>query len=286
MNMSQIQNKKVKTNRALQLLLVLGLFVMLWGCRHHSNVEINQIQFQDSSVIAEAKKDKNLPFRELGYPSVNDGILIERKAYVVAYNTENLIPNWVAWELTAEHADGPWPRDHHYYEDTSVAEPRCTIDDYHGIGEISLSKGHMCPAGDCKWDSVAMSETNLLTNICPQEKGLNSGMWNQIEQACRRWAVKYDIIYIICGPLLYRQEHTTIGKNHVVVPEAFFKVILRLGDNPACIGYVMKNGERGKKRNYINSLAQVERITGYHFFPNLADSIRSQIEDTADEDMW
>ena len=48
----------------------------------------------------------------------------------------------------------------------------------------------------------------------------------------------------------------------------------------------MKNGERGKKRNYINSLAQVERITGYHFFPNLADSIRSQIEDTADEDMW
>ena len=68
--------------------------------------------------------------------------------------------------------------------------------------------------------------------------------------------------------------------------KAFFKVILRLGDNPACIGYVMKNGERGKKRNYINSLAQVERITGYHFFPNLADSIRSQVEDTADEDMW
>ncbi len=281
-----MKNKTIRTNWTLQLLVVFCLFVVLGGCRHHSKVDIDQISSQGSSQTVKINKKKNLSLRELGYPSVNDGILLERKAYMVSYNSETLIPNWVAWELTAEHADGTWPRDHHYYEDESVPEPRCTMDDYHGIGEMGLSKGHMCPAGDCKWDSIAMSETNLLTNICPQEQGLNSGMWNQIEQACRRWAVKYDIIYIICGPLLYRQEHTTIGENHVVVPEAFFKVILRLGDNPACIGYVMKNGERGKKRNYINSLAQVERITGYHFFPNLADSIRSQIEDNADEDMW
>lgn len=131
-----------------------------------------------------------------------------------------------------------------------------------------------------------MAETNLLTNICPQEQGLNSGMWNQIEQASRRWAVKYGRIYIVCGPLLYRQEHLVIGDNNVVVPEAFFKVILRLGDDPACIGYVMKNGSRGKKRSYVNTLSQVERITGYRFFPNLNDSIRNQIEDISDESMW
>ena len=111
-------------------------------------------------------------------------------------------------------------------------------------------------------------------------------MWNQIEQACCRWAIKYDKIYIVCRPLLYRQEHLTIGDHNVVVPETFFKVILRLGDNPACIGYVMKNGSRGRKRSYVNTLSQVERITGYRFVPNLNDSIRSQIEDIADENMW
>ena len=210
-------------------------------------------------------------------------IILKRKGYMISYNSDNKIPNWVAWHLTTEHVDGNYKRMGGYQEDTSVPMPRATKEDYNNT---KWSHGHMCPAADNKWDQKAMIESNLLTNICPQEQGLNSGMWNQIEQACRRWAVKYDIIYIICGPLLYRQEHTTIGENHVVVPEAFFKVILRLGDNPACIGYVMKNGERGKKRNYINSLAQVERITGYHFFPNLADSIRSQIEDNADEDMW
>lgn len=268
------------------IVLALALATVAISCRQRAVV--SQANAQQTNLSTALKHDEAISLAELGYPLAKgeNSILLQRTAYVTSYNTENLIPNWVAWKLTAEHADGPWPRDHHYYEDTSVAEPRCTIDDYHGIGEIGLSKGHMCPAGDCKWDSVAMAETNLLTNICPQEKGLNSGMWNQIEQTCRRWAVKYDKIYIVCGPLLYRQEHLTIGDNNVVVPEAFFKVILRLGDNPACIGYVMKNGERGKKRNYINSLAQVERITGYHFFPNLADSIRSQIEDTADEDMW
>lgn len=268
------------------IVLTLTLVAVAVSCRQRTG--ITQATVQEADLVVALKHNEAVSLTELGYPLAKEenGILLQRIAYVASYNTENLIPNWVAWELTAEHADGPWPRDHHYYEDTSVAEPRCTVDDYHGIGSMGLSHGHMCPAGDCKWDSVAMAETNLLTNICPQESGLNSGMWNQVEQACRRWAIRYGHIYIVCGPLLYRQEHLTIGDHNVVVPEAFFKVILRLGDDPACIGYVMKNGARGKKKSYVNTLSQVERITGYSFFPNLPDSIRSQIEDIADESMW
>ena len=261
----------------------LVLLLCLGWCKYHH--EESKDYVIDGTTCSHKEKH-DISLIDLGHPEPCGALVIQRKAYVVSYNAEMLIPNWVAWELTAEHADGPWPRDHHYYEDTSVAEPRCTVDDYYGIGSVGLSHGHMCPAGDCKWDSVAMAETNLLTNICPQESGLNSGMWNQIEQACRRWAVRPGHIYIVCGPLLYRQEHLTIGDHNIVVPEAFFKVILRLGDDPACIGYVMKNGSRGKKKSYVNSLSQVERITGYRFFPNMSDTIRIQIEDIADEDMW
>lgn len=259
------------------------LLLCLGWCKYH-HTESKDYVIDGTTCSHKERHDTSLI--DLGYPEPCDALVMQRKAYVASYNTETLIPNWVAWELTVEHADGPWPRDRHYYEDESVPKPRCTLDDYDGIGEIGYSKGHMCPAGDCKWDSVAMAETNLFTNICPQEQGLNSGMWNQVEQACRRWAKKYGKIYIICGPILYRQEHLTIGDHNVVVPEAFFKVILRLGDDPACIGYVMKNGARGKKKSYVNSLSQVERITGYQFFPNLPNSIRCLIEDMADESMW
>lgn len=286
MKLIMIPVNTYKKRILMMLIEMLAILLVSISCRHQGNAIIHvQTQIQDSVSSIEIDK-RDLTLVELGYPNPEGDVLLQRIAYVASYNTENLIPNWVAWELTAEHADGPWPRDHHYYEDTSVAEPRCTVDDYHGIGSMGLSHGHMCPAGDCKWDSVAMAETNLLTNICPQESGLNSGMWNQVEQACRRWAISYGHIYIVCGPVLYRQEHLTIGDHNVVVPEAFFKVILRLGDDPACIGYVMKNGARGKKKSYVNTLSQVERITGYQFFPNLADSIRTQIEDIADESMW
>lgn len=177
-------------------ILLLAICLSWFGEHHHSESQ----DYVIDSIACTHEGKHIISLIDLGYPEPcdADAFVMQRKAYVVSYNPEMLIPNWVAWELTAEHADGPWPRDHHYYEDESVPEPRCTMDDYYGIGNLGFSKGHMCPAGDCKWDSTAMSETNLLTNICPQEQGLNSGMWNQIEQACRRWAVKYGIIYIVC----------------------------------------------------------------------------------------
>lgn len=109
----------------------------------------------------------------------------------------------------------------------------------------------MCPAGDNKWDERAMRESNLLSNICPQDRSLNSGVWNKIEQDCRRWAKKYGDVYIVCGPIFLNREHETIGENKVVVPEAFFKVILCLQGKPKAIGFVIRNNEG--RRKGINS---------------------------------
>ena len=176
------------------------------------------------------------------------------------------------------------PRDNNYYEDEEVPSPRATNDDYRGSG---WSRGHMCPAGDNKWDSEAMRESNLLTNICPQHESLNSGLWNVIERDCRKWAKKYGKIYIVCGPVFLNKEHETIGKNKIVVPEAFFKVILRLTPKPASIGFIVRNNEGKKKKDqYINTIDDVERITGIDFFPALPDSIENKIESYANIQDW
>lgn len=169
--------------------------------------------------------------------------LIRRKAYTLSYNKNTKTPNWVMWCLTAEHADGDWPRDNNYYEDEDVPQPRATNADYKGSG---WTRGHMCPAADNKWDSIAMRESSFLTNICPQHASLNTGLWNRIEQDCRKWARKYGDLHIVCGPVLLNRKHETIGANRVVVPEAFFKVILRMNPQPAAIGFIVRNNE-GKK---------------------------------------
>ena len=212
-------------------------------------------------------------------------IILQRMGYTVSYNPETKIPNWVAWHLTAEHADGEVRRfSGGYFEDVDVPKPRATQDDYYGS---EWSHGHMCPAGDNKWDRKAMKETFLLTNMCPQDRGLNSGLWNRIEMDCRRWAREYGDVYIVCGPVLLNGEHETIGENRVVVPEAFFKVILCLQGTPKAIGYIVRNSEGKKRRDqFINSVDEVERITGMDFFPALPDSIENKVEATANLNDW
>ena len=211
-------------------------------------------------------------------------IILQRKGYVVSYNSELKIPNWVAWHLTADHADGDVKRFSSYLEDEDVPCPKATPEDYKGSG---WSHGHMCPAGDNKWNKMAMMESNLLTNICPQDRGLNSGVWNKIEQDCRRWAKKYGSVYIVCGPVLLNKEHETIGRNKVVVPEAFFKVILCMQGTPKGIGFIIRNNDGKKKRDYfINTIDDVERITGINFFPALPDEIENKVEANSDINDW
>lgn len=212
--------------------------------------------------------------------------ILTRKSYVVSYNKDTRQPNWVAWRLTADHTDGPVPRPvTGWHDDKEVPQPRAYYQDYRGT---CWDRGHMCPAGDNKWDSTAMYETFLMTNACPQNKTLNSGIWNQIEMDCREWARKYGEIYIVCGPLFLNQEHDTIGQHNIPVPEAFFKVIVCLDENnPKGIGFICRNNEGTKKKDlYTNTIREVERITGITFFPNLSASVSETVKSNSDITIW
>ena len=211
-------------------------------------------------------------------------IILQRKAYVVSYNKDTRCPNWVAWQLTAAHTDGALKRMNNFHEDEDCPLPRATLQDYMGSG---WSRGHMCPAGDNKWDREAMYDSFSLVNVCPQNSKLNSGLWNSIEMDCRKWARKYGEVYIVCGPVLTKSEHETIGDNRVVVPEAFFKVVLCLTGKPKAFGFIVRNTEGNKKRDlYYNTVDQVERITGIDFFPALPDDIENKVESEANINDW
>ena len=116
-----------------------------------------------------------------------------------------------------------------FEDDMDMPSPKGMKADYYNSG---YDRGHLCPAGDNKWNQKAMDECFLMTNMCPQTHALNAGIWNSIEQQCRTWAKKYGKVYIVCGPIFLNKQHRKLGKNKVVVPDAFFKVILRTGKNP------------------------------------------------------
>ncbi len=203
--------------------------------------------------------------------------IMHKKGYIVSYNRDTKIPNWVAWHLTAAHVDGPHNRKGiKFHEDDEAEGVKVTTGDYARSG---YDRGHMCPSGDNKWNEMAQYDSFLMTNMCPQNGGLNRGDWNEMEIQCRKWAVEYGDIYIVAGPILYKGNHKTIGKAHVTVPEAFFKVVLCMNGIPRAVGFIYKNENGNRPKNsYQNTVDQVERITGIDFFPSLPDNIEKKVE--------
>jgi endonuclease G len=256
--------------RRTKLILLLTITSLI-SCAQKRGLKIDEEQIEPKDTIA--------------IPAPIDGeISIDKRYYSISYNSNTKCPNWVAWHLTAEHTDGPYPRLNQFHEEEELPAPRATLEDYKRSG---WSRGHMCPAGDNKWDAEAMYETFSLANVCPQNVNLNSGLWNSIEMDCRLWARRFGDIYIVCGPVYLRREHETIGYNKVYVPEAFFKVVLCLNGTPKGFGFIVRNTDGNKKRDlYYNSIDQVERITGYDFFPALPDSIENEVEAKLDMNLW
>lgn len=223
--------------------------------------------------------DKSSYDERIGLPVIHnsDGQLLHRTGYTAMYDRNKRVPRWVAWHLTRQHVYGKNSRKtSQFAEDESVPKPRATNFDYMSSG---YDRGHMCPAGDNKWDRKALNETFLFSNCCPQLHGLNSGDWNDLEIQCREWAKKYGDLYIVCGPLFRSSSYKTIGKNRVAVPDGFFKVLLCMRGTPKAIGFIYDHkSKHNNMASYVVSVDHVERITGYDFFTALPDDIERRVE--------
>lgn len=286
-------------NKVKFLVLSLCSFVVLSSCDflERNKPLVNEVgralvdeieNSQRSGGVADAASAPVAGGDELLSQDTPDGVpeqMLRRAGYTASYNKATKLPNWVAWHLTADRTTGPAKRSGvDFQADMDVPAPRAEDSDYYGSG---YDRGHMCPAADNKYSEKAMEESFLFTNMCPQNGNLNRGDWNEMEQACRRWAKEYGGVYIVCGPILYKGKHKTIGKNEVVVPEAFFKVVLRTGETPKAIGFIYKNAEGNRpKGDYVNTVDEVERITGIDFFTSLPDDVENKVEATADIADW
>ena len=232
--------------------------------------------------------------------------ILHRIAYTTSYNNVTKNANWVAWILTREHTDGPYPRKgvpyyddkgnaygigpvtqetvrNGYFMDMESEKPRQEL--YEWSSQYNMSHGHLCPAGDNKWDKAAMNQSFLLTNMCPQDASLNGGAWKKLEEKCRTWANIYGNIYIVAGPIFYGSPSRFLG--HIAIPDAFFKVILRFSDEPKAIGFIYRNDSSSQSmKEACRTIHQVEEITGFDFFHNLPDDIEDKIEKISNLKEW
>ena len=283
----------MKMVRKYWLLFVLSAIVV--SCRNGRVGEMQVSADQTStsfyqSRTAEVERVKKSPVTQYELPAPltdRPEQILKRRGYTTSYNEKTKTPNWVAWHLTKAHTYGDHQRKNEvFFEDESIErEKRATDNDYYNS---RYDRGHMCPAGDNKWDAQAMRESFLFTNICPQNHGLNKYEWNDLEIQCRDWAREYGAIDIVCGPIYNSTgDQKTIGRNKVWVPDAFFKVILCRQGKPKAIGFIYRNeGVKQTKAEALRSVDEIEALTGIDFFPALDDETEDRIEAESDLKAW
>ena len=270
--------KKLKKLLAPVLVVLAGVLYYLFG---YDKPEIEQ---PETPVVVQSDFGGLLEI-----PALTDGgRIVQHGAYVSSYNTETLIPNWVAYELTAEETEGNRSREGiEFRKDPDLkGVPQAMREDYSGSG---WTKGHLMPAADAAFNNTAMGETFYFTNICPQDETLNAGDWQYLEKKVRQWAGRYGSVWVVTGPIVGENRYGTIGDREVVVPDAFFKALLirKKNGSYSAVAFVMDNDdERYYLKDCMMSINDLETLTGFDFYPGLDDKIEEKVESTVRLSDW
>lgn len=205
--------------------------------------------------------------------------------FTSSYNHSTLVPNWVAWELTAEEVEGELSFKPSFSLDPNLEGRQASREDYSNSG---WDKGHMAPRADMKWSELSLVESYYFTNICPQNHNMNAYDWCTVEKLCRKMALKHGVVFVVCGPIFTTNEYGTIGDNKVMVPDYFFKAMLvPSGDSYESIAFVMQNSEeRHSLCEYAMTVDSLESILGRDLFMNLDNEVESIVESIVDFGFW
>ena len=203
--------------------------------------------------------------------------IVRHLGYTASYNHTTLIPNWVAWELTAEEISDAYDFQCSFSRDPEVDYPKASREDYSHTG---WDKGHMAPRADMKWSAQALEESYYFTNICPQDHEMNGQAWRKIEELTRRLAKHYGSVYVVCGPVLGTGHYGTIGKAGVQVPDAFFKALaVSTTEGYRAVGFLVENSPQSfSPRSYAVTVDSVESVIGRNLFPSLPEEAENSFD--------
>jgi len=265
-------NSKTKYT-LLAIILVLGVY----GYEHFLKTE------EITKVINNGKEVKTAT-NEYFLPTSTTGQIVHHEGYSLSYSEPYEQAEWVAYELKKSHLSNTNFKRPYFEIDNAVKTGAADWRNYKNSG---YDRGHLCPAGDRKYNKQAHDETFLTSNITPQEHAFNSGIWNTLEQKVRYWASKYDGVFVVTGGVL-KGNMKTIGSERVAVPNQFYKVLIDVNSRKVkMIAFLMPHENSNKPLyDFVVSVDSIEKLTGIDFFPQLEDALENELEASSNYKDW
>ena len=215
--------------------------------------------------------------------------VVHHSYYSIGYNTKKEIPDWVAYELTKESLKiKNVPRAKRFIVDNEVKGKSAKHGDYINSG---YTRGHMAPAGDMAFSEKAMRESFYMSNMAPQLRNFNGGIWRELEENVRDWTYDNDVLYVVSGPIFDDEKYEKIGgSTKVAVPDAFFKAILDLeGRSEKGIGFIIPHDTQvDHLREFAVSIDEIEKQTGLDLYSKLftSDDNEEALESSFNVNSW
>ena len=304
---------KKKSHRVLKTIILLGIFIGISIHLFHSSFAIRiresllpQRTVQTTITVSEpqhvppkADPVDTLPSAKAvtytircpqydnltyGVPGAADTI-IEREGYALGYIEKHEQAAWVVYRLTrSEVLAKAVKRTNRFAEDPEIPTGSATAADYRRSG---YDRGHLAPAADMAFSVQTMKDSFYYSNMSPQRPQFNRGIWKDLEEQIRQFAIEEGEIYVVTGPVLSDEKNITIGPNKVTVPSHFYKVVFDLTPPQKMIGFILPNqGNKADLRTFAVTVDKVEELTGLDFFSTIPQPHQEQLERTITVENW
>ena len=209
--------------------------------------------------------------------------------FTVLFDTENRLPLWVAYPLhpiylyTGNRTD-EWVTDPLL---SAAYQPFLSNRGWRSLTDLQYDRGHVLPSADRNATPQLNATTFFTTNVVVQSGAMNRGVWENLERQVREWSRTNptDTIYIVSGQILHPTPLFAAADNNGVPsakPAYMYKALLRRNMHTGTftsIGFKMENTDNSAPHTQrVVSVAQLEEITGFRFFPRLPASVAEEVK--------
>ena len=238
------------------------------------------------------------------------GVRTNARNYTFCFDPSVRASLWVAYPLHSAHTTGSANRNNSRfgYDPTVSTSSQANM----GAGSYSgwYDRGHQIPAADRKCSQQMMDQTFYATNMTPQQANFNQNKWANLEGRVRGMVCS-DTLYVVTGAYFDGQHDSSIATkttdksgNTCPTPSHYYKALLRTSKgntgkriseiNEASelrgIAFWFTHSNTGENTTITSqdciSIEELERRTGFTFFPSINDSIESEVKSNIEPSVW
>lgn len=212
--------------------------------------------------------------------------------YSFAWSQKDLVSVWMAYPLSKDYLVKAVDRTDAWAYDPILGREKSS-NPGGGYAGDDYDRGHQVPSADRLCSKEANEQTFYGTNIAPQMKGHNEGIWSKLEDVVRDVAKNSEIsdtTYVVTGcmvadPIEFSTD--TDGKK-ITIPTAFFKAVLvyKKGADQEWTSAGFFTEHKKYSSNDLKPISmtidELEEKTGLDFFVNLAGKIGKEKADAVE----